>query len=282
MFKQVVSFPSRSVDVSCCSRRKISSEDWQIPWVGFGTKVTCTSKIVRKMWVSQLCFETLFVNRVIRKFVGTIKKVATIETVISFLPGLTFCDEHSPLSPQLHLLICNYIMCFEGNFPEVCSHRQNNLHWFIWWLGEQTTNLTIDVLVYWRMYASLRLVQLNGSVFPQTPRRGSVFALTVQSTVTLSYLTYLVTHTPGPHKQSYIRSLNVLCIYICCGSPGKCSKTGRSSRVAHWFCKYRWPINDESALVNVVAWCRQATSHLLSQCWPRCLHMWLKRLLHGR
>ena len=27
--------------------------------------------------------------------------------------------------------------------------------------------------------------------------------------------------------------------------------------------------NDKSTLVQVMAWCRQATSHYLSQCWPR-------------
>ena len=29
--------------------------------------------------------------------------------------------------------------------------------------------------------------------------------------------------------------------------------------------------NDKSTLVQVMAWCRQATSHYLSQCWPRSL-----------
>ena len=29
--------------------------------------------------------------------------------------------------------------------------------------------------------------------------------------------------------------------------------------------------NDQSTLVQVMAWCRQATSHYLSQCWPRSL-----------
>ena len=29
--------------------------------------------------------------------------------------------------------------------------------------------------------------------------------------------------------------------------------------------------NDKSNLVQVMAWCRQATSHYLSQCWPRSL-----------
>ena len=28
-------------------------------------------------------------------------------------------------------------------------------------------------------------------------------------------------------------------------------------------------IDDKSTLVQVMAWCRQATSHYLSQCWPR-------------
>ena len=30
-------------------------------------------------------------------------------------------------------------------------------------------------------------------------------------------------------------------------------------------------IDDKSALVQVMAWCRQATSHYLSQCWPRSM-----------
>ena len=30
-------------------------------------------------------------------------------------------------------------------------------------------------------------------------------------------------------------------------------------------------IDDNSTLVQVMAWCRQATSHYLSQCWPRSL-----------
>ena len=30
-------------------------------------------------------------------------------------------------------------------------------------------------------------------------------------------------------------------------------------------------INDKSILVQVMAWCRQAASHYLSQCWPRSL-----------
>ena len=37
----------------------------------------------------------------------------------------------------------------------------------------------------------------------------------------------------------------------------------------------RWismnPTDDKSTLVQVMAWCRQATSHYLSQCWPRSL-----------
>ena len=38
---------------------------------------------------------------------------------------------------------------------------------------------------------------------------------------------------------------------------------------------FRWMpqdlTDDKSALVQVMAWCRQATSHYLSQCWPRSL-----------
>ena len=31
------------------------------------------------------------------------------------------------------------------------------------------------------------------------------------------------------------------------------------------------PIDDMSTLVQVMAWCRQATNHYLSQCWPRSM-----------
>ena len=43
--------------------------------------------------------------------------------------------------------------------------------------------------------------------------------------------------------------------------------------------------NDKSTLVQVMTWCRQATSHCLSQCWPRSLSpygvtrtQWVKHL----
>ena len=32
--------------------------------------------------------------------------------------------------------------------------------------------------------------------------------------------------------------------------------------------------DDQSTLVQVMAWCRQATSHYLSQCWPRSLSLY--------
>ena len=45
-------------------------------------------------------------------------------------------------------------------------------------------------------------------------------------------------------------------------------------------------INDQSTLVQVMVWCRQATSHYLSQCWPRSMSpynvtrpQWVKILL---
>ena len=34
--------------------------------------------------------------------------------------------------------------------------------------------------------------------------------------------------------------------------------------------------DDKSTLVKVMAWCRQATSHYLSQCWPRSRPQWVK------
>ena len=46
--------------------------------------------------------------------------------------------------------------------------------------------------------------------------------------------------------------------------------------------------DDQSTLVPVMAWCRQATSHYLSQCWPRSLSIfgvtrpqWVKSLRPG-
>ena len=58
------------------------------------------------------------------------------------------------------------------------------------------------------------------------------------------------------------------------------------------FCKIalRWMsmdvIDDKSTLVQVMAWCRQATSHYLSHCWPRSMSpygitrpQWVKLLI---
>ena len=46
--------------------------------------------------------------------------------------------------------------------------------------------------------------------------------------------------------------------------------------------------DDKSTLVQVMAWCRQATSHYLSQCWPRSMSpngvtrpQWVKLKSHG-
>ena len=38
--------------------------------------------------------------------------------------------------------------------------------------------------------------------------------------------------------------------------------------------------DDQSALVQVMAWCRQATSHYLSQCWPRSLSLGHNEVTH--
>ena len=38
-----------------------------------------------------------------------------------------------------------------------------------------------------------------------------------------------------------------------------------------WTCPHMSVTYDKSTLVQVMAWCRQATSHYLSQCWPRSL-----------
>ena len=46
-------------------------------------------------------------------------------------------------------------------------------------------------------------------------------------------------------------------------------------------------IDDQPTLVRVMAWCHQATSHYLGQCWPRSLSsygvtrpQWVNRILH--
>ena len=64
-----------------------------------------------------------------------------------------------------------------------------------------------------------------------------------------------------------------------------------------WFISFeialRWMsrdlTDDKSTLVQVMAWCRQATSHYLSQCWPRSMSpygvtrpQWVKTTYHWR
>ena len=46
-------------------------------------------------------------------------------------------------------------------------------------------------------------------------------------------------------------------------------------------------VNDKSTLIHVMAWCRLASSHYMSQCWPRPLSpygftwpQWVNRILH--
>ena len=57
------------------------------------------------------------------------------------------------------------------------------------------------------------------------------------------------------------------------------SKRNFLTRLSDWFheyflrncshVNYTEPIGDKLTLVQVMAWCHQATSHYLSQCWPR-------------
>ena len=66
-----------------------------------------------------------------------------------------------------------------------------------------------------------------------------------------------------------------------------------SSLGTHCEIAYRWMphnlTNEKPTLVQVMAWCHQATSHYLSQCWPRSmspyditrLH-WVKMLAYDR
>ena len=62
------------------------------------------------------------------------------------------------------------------------------------------------------------------------------------------------------------------------------SKLELQTRFMNWYLQhFLWncsqenatePFDYKSALVQVMAWCHQATSHYLSQCWPRsCRHM---------
>ena len=42
---------------------------------------------------------------------------------------------------------------------------------------------------------------------------------------------------------------------------------------SEWLRWMSWDLpEDKSTLVQVMAWCRQASSHYLSQCWPRSVH----------
>ena len=45
---------------------------------------------------------------------------------------------------------------------------------------------------------------------------------------------------------------------------------GISCKIALWWMSLGLT-DDKSTLVQVMAWCRQATSHYLSQCWPRSM-----------
>ena len=46
-----------------------------------------------------------------------------------------------------------------------------------------------------------------------------------------------------------------------------------SCEIALWWMSL-YLIDDKSTLVQVMAWCRQATSHYLSQCWPRSMTLY--------
>ena len=60
------------------------------------------------------------------------------------------------------------------------------------------------------------------------------------------------------------------CEYINSLTPGKFEWKFRNSIFKQILVIDGWGItDDQSTLVQVMAWCRQATSHYLSQCWPR-------------
>ena len=53
-----------------------------------------------------------------------------------------------------------------------------------------------------------------------------------------------------------------------------------SSEIA--FRSTSWDLSDDkSTLVQVMAWCRQATSHYLNQCWPRSLLLYMSLCMDG-
>ena len=78
-------------------------------------------------------------------------------------------------------------------------------------------------------------------------------------------------------------------------SPGRCGRNCKSLIFEHILrinfmstsCEiaFRWmpqnTFDDYSTLVWVVAWCRQTTSHYLSQCWPRSTSLHVALLSHS-
>ena len=70
---------------------------------------------------------------------------------------------------------------------------------------------------------------------------------------------------PGKFEWNF-RYVTFICISVIDGWGTSCEiAIIRMSLDSHWF------TDGQSTLVQVMAWCHQATSHYLSQCWPRSL-----------
>ena len=55
--------------------------------------------------------------------------------------------------------------------------------------------------------------------------------------------------------------------------PSRCINIFKNTSISYTFSvKFHWDVDDlKSTLIQVMAWCHQATSHYLSQCWPRSM-----------
>ena len=104
--------------------------------------------------------------------------------------------------------------------------------------------------------------------------------------VTISWGEYLILHRSGDKPLSEPMMVSLM-THICVArpqwvnwlTPGRCGSNSICGFFKLRYLEYllwnglKWvaqnPINCKSTLVQVIAWYRQATSHYLSQCWPR-------------
>ena len=86
-----------------------------------------------------------------------------------------------------------------------------------------------------------------------------IIARTVKSLFQGPFFNSLAPGRPGCHFKTAIFNLVILIVIF----------TSSKDNALRWM--PRDLTDDKSRLVQVMAWCRQATSHYLSQCWPRSL-----------